>query len=183
MLECIAHRGPDGVGQVIRHGRVGLGHRRLAIIDLSDEASQPMRSASGCELILNGEIYNYVELRSELASTGATFRTSSDTEVLLAAYDRWGVDCLRRLNGMFALALYDPTRRTLLLARDRFGEKPLYYHRAADGTFLFASEIKALLVYPGVAPRAERQTASKVRLPTQAGARGSLIRDRRKTRW
>ena len=158
MLECIAHRGPDGVGQVIRDGRVGLGHRRLAIIDLSDEASQPMRSASGCELILNGEIYNYVELRSELASSGATFRTSSDTEVLLAAYDRWGVDCLRRLNGMFALALYDPTRRTLLLARDRFGEKPLYYHRAADGTFLFASEIKALLVYPGVAPRAERQT-------------------------
>jgi asparagine synthase (glutamine-hydrolysing) len=158
MLECIAHRGPDGVGQVIRDGRVGLGHRRLAIIDLSDEASQPMRSASGCELILNGEIYNYVELRSELASSGAVFRTSSDTEVLLAAYDRWGVDCLSRLNGMFALALYDPARRTLLLARDRFGEKPLYYHRAPDGFFLFASEIKALLVYPGVAARAERQT-------------------------
>ena len=158
MLECIAHRGPDGVGQVIRDGRVGLGHRRLAIIDLSAEASQPMRSASGCELILNGEIYNYVELRSELASNGAVFRTSSDTEVLLAAYDRWGVDCLSRLNGMFALAIYDPSRRTLLLARDRFGEKPLYYHRAGDGTFLFASEIKALLVYPGVAARAERQT-------------------------
>lgn len=158
MLERIAHRGPDGSGQVIRDGRVGLGHRRLAIIDLSEDAAQPMRSASGCELILNGEIYNYVELRSELASSGAVFRTSSDTEVLLAAYDRWGVDCLRRLNGMFALALYDPSRRTLLLARDRFGEKPLYYHRAVDGTFLFASEIKALLAYPGVAARAERQS-------------------------
>lgn len=158
MLECIAHRGPDGVGQVIRDGRVGLGHRRLAIIDLSDEASQPMRSASGCEIILNGEIYNYVELRTELVATGVVFRTSSDTEVLLAAYDRWGVDCLRRLNGMFALAIYDPSRRTLLLARDRFGEKPLYYHRTGDGSFLFASEIKALLVYPGVAARAERQS-------------------------
>ena len=155
MLGCIAHRGPDGVGRVIRDGRVGLGHRRLAIIDLSDAASQPMRSAAGCELILNGEIYNYLELRAELASGGAVFQTSSDTEVLLAAYDRWGVDCLSRLNGMFAFALYDPSRRTLLLARDRFGEKPLYYHRAGDGTFVFASEIKALLAYPGVTARAE----------------------------
>jgi asparagine synthase (glutamine-hydrolysing) len=155
MLECLAHRGPDGVGQVIRDARVGLGHRRLAIIDLSDEASQPMRSVSGCEVILNGEIYNYLELRAELASGGAVFRTSSDTEVLLAAYERWGIDCLPRLNGMFAFAIYDPSRRTLFLARDRFGEKPLYYHRAADGTFLFASEIKALLAAPEVTARAE----------------------------
>jgi asparagine synthase (glutamine-hydrolysing) len=158
MLGCIAHRGPNGVGHVIRDGRVGLGHRRLAIIDLSDAASQPMRSASGCEVILNGEIYNYLELRAELASGGAVFQTSSDTEVLLAAYDRWGVDCLSRLNGMFAFALYDPSRRTLLLARDRFGEKPLYYQRAQDGSFLFASEIKALLAHPGVTPRPERQS-------------------------
>ena len=158
MLECIAHRGPDGVRQVIRDGRVGLGHRRLAIIDLSEAASQPMRSATGCEVILNGEIYNYLELRAELAATGAVFRTSSDTEVLLAAYERWGVDCLSRLNGMFAFALYDPSRRTLVLARDRFGEKPLYYHRAGDGTFLFASEIKALFAHPGVTARPDRQT-------------------------
>ncbi|MEO8639858.1 MAG: asparagine synthase (glutamine-hydrolyzing), partial [Chloroflexota bacterium] len=158
MLDSIAHRGPDGVRQVIRDGRVGLGHRRLAIIDLTEEASQPMRSASGCEVILNGEIYNYLELRAELASTGVAFRTSSDTEVLLAAYDRWGVDCLNRLNGMFAFALYDPSRRTLVLARDRLGEKPLYYHRAADGTFLFASEIKALLAYPGVTARVDRRS-------------------------
>jgi len=158
MLERLSHRGPDGVGQVTRDGRVGLGHRRLAIIDLSDDASQPMRSPSGCEVILNGEIYNYVELREELASGGVAFRTSSDTEVLLAAYDRWGVDCLRRLNGMFAFAIYDPARRTLLLARDRFGEKPLYYHRAGDRTFLFASEIKALLAHPGVRARPERHS-------------------------
>lgn len=155
MLECISHRGPDGVRQVIRDGRVGLGHRRLAVIDLSEDASQPMRSDSGCEVILNGEIYNYLELRAELASGGAGFRTSSDTEVLLAAYDRWGVDCLGHLNGMFAFAIYDPSQRKLLLARDRFGEKPLYYHRAGDGTFLFASEIKALLACPGVTARAE----------------------------
>ena len=158
MLACIAHRGPDGVRQVIRDGRVGLGHRRLAIIDLSEEASQPMRSASGCEVILNGEIYNYLELRAELTGGGAAFHTSSDTEVLLAAYDRWGVECLGRLNGMFAFALYDPSRRTLLLARDRFGEKPLYYHRAGDGSFLFASEIKALLAHPSVPARPERQS-------------------------
>ena len=158
MLGCIAHRGPDGVGQVIRDGRVGLGHRRLAIIDLSDAASQPMRSASGCEVILNGEIYNYLELRAELASGGSAFQTASDTEVLLAAYDRWGVDCLSRLNGMFAFALYDPARRTLVLARDRLGEKPLYYHRTQDGTFLFASEIKALLAHPGVTPQPGRQS-------------------------
>jgi len=158
MLECLAHRGPDGVGQVIRDGRVGLGHRRLAIIDRSDEAAQPMRSAAGSEVTLNGEIYNYVELRAELASGGAIFRTSSDTEVLLAAYDRWGIDCLQRLNGMFAFALYDPSRRTVFLARDRFGEKPLYYHRTADGTFLFASEIKALLVSPDVSARVEARS-------------------------
>ena len=158
MLACIAHRGPDGVRQVIRDGRVGLGHRRLAIIDLSEEASQPMRSASGCEVILNGEIYNYLELRAELTGGGAAFHTSSDTEVLLAAYDRWGVECLGRLNGMFAFALYAPSRRTLLLARDRFGEKPLYYHRAGDGSFLFASEIKALLAHPSVPARPERQS-------------------------
>ena len=158
MLDCLAHRGPDGAGQVIRDARVGLGHRRLAVIDLSDDAAQPMRSASGCEVILNGEIYNYIELRAELASNGAVFRTSSDTEVLLAAYERWGRDCLGRLNGMFAFALYDPSRRSLLIARDRFGEKPLYYHRTAGGTFLFASEIKALLAYPGVTAEVERRS-------------------------
>jgi asparagine synthase (glutamine-hydrolysing) len=150
MLRCLAHRGPDGEGQVIRDARVGLGHRRLAIIDLSDAAAQPMRSPSGSEVVFNGEIYNYLELREELAAAGTLFHTTSDTEVLLAAYDAWGSGFLTRLNGMFAFALYDPRRRILLLARDRFGEKPLYYHEAPDGSFLFASEVKALFTYPGV---------------------------------
>jgi asparagine synthase (glutamine-hydrolysing) len=155
MLASEAHRGPDGERQVIRGGLVGLGHRRLAIIDLSDAASQPMRSPSGCEVVLNGEIYNYLELRDELRSGGATFQTASDTEVLLAAYDRWGTDCLSHLNGMFAFAIYDPNWRELMLARDRLGEKPLYYTSAPDGSFLFASEIKALLAHPEVAARAD----------------------------
>ena len=156
MLACEAHRGPDGEDQVVRDGLVGLGHRRLAIIDLSDAASQPMRAPSGCEVILNGEIYNYIELREELRASGAEFQTTSDTEVLLAAYDRWGRDCLSRLNGMFAFAIYDPRARELFLARDRFGEKPLYYNRTPAGTFLFASEIKALLAHPDVSARPER---------------------------
>jgi asparagine synthase (glutamine-hydrolysing) len=150
MSERIAHRGPDGDRIVVRDDRVGLAHRRLAIIDLSEAGSQPMRSPSGAEVIYNGEIYNYLELRAELAGLGVAFHTESDTEVLLAAYDRWGPACLERLNGMFAFALYDPARRMMFAARDRFGEKPFYYHRAADGSFVFASEIKALLVHPKV---------------------------------
>ena len=149
MAERIAHRGPDGSGSTILDGRVGLAHRRLAIIDLSAAGAQPMRSPAGIEIVYNGEIYNYLELRSELASLGFSFRTESDTEVLLAAYERWGTDCLVRLNGMFAFALYDPRNRLLFAARDRFGEKPFYYH-SAPGLFVFASEIKALLAHPSV---------------------------------
>src|SRR5579859_116682 len=158
MLACLAHRGPDGQGQAIRDGRVALGHRRLAIIDLTEAAAQPMRSRAGSEVIFNGEIYNYLELREELQAGGATFRTASDTEVLLEAYDRWGTDFLSRLNGMFAFAIYDPRRRIVLLARDRFGEKPLYYHRASDGSFVFASEVKGLLAHPGVTARPDLST-------------------------
>jgi asparagine synthase (glutamine-hydrolysing) len=150
MSQLLAHRGPDGSGLVVRDERVGLVHRRLAIIDLSDAAAQPMRMPSGIEIVYNGEIYNYLELRQELEGAGVTFRTESDTEVLLAAYERWGTDCLARLNGMFAFALYDPRRRTLFAARDRFGEKPFHYHVGADGSFAFASEIKALFAHPAV---------------------------------
>jgi asparagine synthase (glutamine-hydrolysing) len=150
MSERIAHRGPDGSRIVVRDDRVGLAHRRLAIIDLSDAAAQPMRSPSGAEVVYNGEIYNYVELRAELTALGVGFQTESDTEVLLAAYDQWGTACLEYLNGMFAFALYDPRRGMLFAARDRFGEKPFYYHHTADGQFVFASEIKALLAHPSV---------------------------------
>jgi len=143
MTAAVAHRGPDGAG-VFTDRRVGLGHRRLAIIDLSDEAAQPMRCpSSGRVIVYNGEIYNYQELRAEL-SDGYTFRTHSDTEVVLAAYDRWGAACLSRFNGMWAFAIHDPVAGRLFCARDRFGVKPFYY---VDDPryFAFGSEIRQLL--------------------------------------
>jgi asparagine synthase (glutamine-hydrolysing) len=145
--DALRHRGPDG-GRVWRSadGRVGLGHRRLAIIDLSPAASQPMRRGE-LAIAFNGEIYNFVDLRAELEAAGVAFRTHSDTEVILAAYDRWGFDCLSRLNGMFAFALHDAARGVLFLARDRAGEKPLFY-RATGTSIAFASELKSLLIDP-----------------------------------
>jgi asparagine synthase (glutamine-hydrolysing) len=148
MTDLLAHRGPDGDGFHV-DGAVGLGHRRLAIIDLSGGA-QPMATADGAIWITyNGEIYNYRDLRQELSSLGFAFRTTSDTEVLLAAYEAWGVACLGRLRGMFAFAIWDSRRRRMFLARDRVGIKPLVY--AWDGRGLrFASEVKAILEDPSV---------------------------------
>jgi len=148
MTSAIAHRGPDGDG-FFCDGSVGLGHRRLAIIDLAT-GDQPMATEDGSlVLVFNGEIYNFRELRRELEGRDATFRTTSDTEVILQAYEAWGVDCLPRLRGMFAFALWDRPRRRLFLARDRVGIKPLVY--AWDGRrLLFGSEIKALLEDPGL---------------------------------
>lgn len=148
MTSCLAHRGPDGTG-VRTIGSVALGHRRLAIIDLSPAAGQPMGDASRTYwIVFNGEIYNFRELRAELTKLGARFTTESDTEVILEAYKQWGVESLSRLNGMFAFALWDDRRRSLLLARDRLGKKPLYYHRRRDGSLTFASELKALCEDP-----------------------------------
>jgi asparagine synthase (glutamine-hydrolysing) len=154
MLNLQAHRGPDGTGMwavdLPDGRRLALGHRRLAIIDLSDEAAQPMRDASGeCAVTYNGEIYNYLELRSELAAHGVRFRTQSDTEVLLEAYRRWGTACVERFNGMFAVALYDARTQRLFCARDRYGEKPFLYSFGKE-FFAFASEYKALLQHPGI---------------------------------
>ena len=147
MCEAIAHRGPDGAGVWHAPG-VALGHRRLSIIDLAG-SPQPMASADGrAMLVFNGEIYNYRELRAELAAGGATFRTDGDSEVILAAWQKWGEDCLPRLHGMFAFAIYDVERRTLLLARDRLGVKPLFMAELADGSLAFASELKALTAHP-----------------------------------
>ena len=147
MCEAIAHRGPDGAGVWHAPG-VALGHRRLSIIDLAG-SPQPMASADGrAMLVFNGEIYNYRELRAELAAGGATFRTDGDSEVILAAWQKWGEDCLPRLHGMFAFAIYDVARRTLLLARDRLGVKPLFMAELADGSLAFASELKALTAHP-----------------------------------
>src|SRR2546425_9279473 len=141
-----AHRGPDGDGFVCR-GAYGLGHRRLAIIDLVT-GEQPMASDDGSvQIVFNGEIYNFRELRRELEARGARFRTASDTEVILRAYEADGPDCVRRLRGMFAFAILDERARRLVIARDRAGIKPLVY--AWDGRrLLFASEIKAILEDP-----------------------------------
>ncbi len=147
MCEAIAHRGPDGSGVWTAQG-VGLGHRRLSIIDL-EGSPQPMLSADGrAVIVFNGEIYNFLDLRRELEAAGAVFHTHGDTEVILAAWQRWGVDCLSRLEGMFAFALYDLQDRTLFLARDRLGVKPLFMAHLSDGSLAFASELKGLLVHP-----------------------------------
>ncbi|MBK9063686.1 MAG: asparagine synthase (glutamine-hydrolyzing) [Acidobacteria bacterium] len=153
MRDAMAHRGPDDSGEWFSADRrVGLGHRRLAIIDLGPGGHQPMVDpGTGAVISFNGEIYNYRELRDELLTLGDRFVTNSDTEVLLAAYRRWGADCLSRLNGMFAFGIFDPRDEALLLARDRAGEKPLVY-RLEGGALAFASELKALLAAPG-APR------------------------------
>jgi asparagine synthase (glutamine-hydrolysing) len=151
--DTMTHRGPDGAGEWwSEDGRVGLGHRRLSILDLSPLGHQPMLDAdSGLAMVFNGEIYNHGELRAELASRGHFFRSRSDTEVLLQAYRAHGEGCLTSLNGMFAFAIHDSRNQTLFLARDRAGEKPLFY-RMTGGTLEFASELKALLVNPA-APR------------------------------
>jgi asparagine synthase (glutamine-hydrolysing) len=144
MGDAIAHRGPDGEGVYV-DGAAGLAHRRLAIIDLSPAAHQPMATEDGRYVIsYNGEMYNFAELRVELEALGQHFRSRSDTEVVLKAFAVWGEKALDRFNGMFALALWDKERKELLLARDRYGIKPLYYTRVGD-KFLFGSEIKAIL--------------------------------------
>jgi asparagine synthase (glutamine-hydrolysing) len=149
MSATLQHRGPDDHG-VWTDGPLGLGHQRLAIIDLTPTGHQPMSDATGDVLIVyNGELYNHQSLRAELETVGYRFRSRSDTETVIHAYKEWGVACLDRFNGMFAFAIVDRHLQRLFLARDRFGVKPLYYY--FDGTkFLFASEIKAILAYPGV---------------------------------
>lgn len=153
ILRAVRHRGPDGEGILERptpRGSVVLGHRRLAIIDRSAAASQPMSSPDGRHhIVLNGEIYNYLELRTELEAAGRRFRTRSDTEVLLEAWRAWGRAALDRVTGMFAFALLDERSRTVVLARDQFAMKPLYYVQTREG-LAFASEIPPLLEWPGV---------------------------------
>jgi asparagine synthase (glutamine-hydrolysing) len=147
MTDAIAHRGPDGEGHWIE-GNVGIGHRRLAIIDLSPAGHQPMVTYDHRYVLsYNGEIYNYRELRADLEAEGVHFRSQTDSEVVLYALARWGTDALLKFNGMFALALWDRKEKTLLLARDRYGIKPLYYAKQKN-TFWFASEQKAITAHP-----------------------------------
>lgn len=142
-LRTLAHRGPDGEG-VHHTGDVFLGHRRLAILDLSEAANQPMPYAEGrYQLVFNGEIYNFIELRKELEGLGRSFVSQSDSEVILAAFVEWGEECVHRFNGMWALAIWDNVEKSLFLSRDRFGQKPLFYADTKSG-FAFASEMKAI---------------------------------------
>jgi len=160
MAAALAHRGPDDEGffeAVTRDGgrRVGLAHRRLSIIDLST-GHQPMANEDGSvQIVFNGEIYNFPELRDELIAKGYAFRTRSDTETIVHAYEEWGPECVTRLRGMFAFAIWDAGRERLLLARDRYGKKPLFLYQA-EGLLLFASEIKAVLAVPDVPRRVDR---------------------------
>lgn len=157
MSARLAHRGPDGEGSRIC-GTVGLVHRRLSIIDLSQEGLQPMTNEDGTLwLVFNGEIYNFIELRDELVKKGHRFHSQSDTEVILHAYEEWGVGCLPLFNGMWAFALWDDKKQQLFCARDRLGIKPFYYAQI-EGSFLFASEIKALLAHPGVGTNPDNTT-------------------------
>ncbi|MFT6896778.1 MAG: asparagine synthase (glutamine-hydrolyzing), partial [Paraglaciecola sp.] len=149
MGDSIYHRGPDAGGEYL-NDHVGLAHRRLSIIDLSDAGIQPMFSHDNKYVIVfNGEIYNYQALRAQLSDAGYPFKTQTDTEVILALYAAEGEKMLDKLNGMFAFALWDTTSERLLIARDRIGKKPLYYLKT-DTQFAFASEIKALLTLPDV---------------------------------
>ncbi|MBN8543777.1 MAG: asparagine synthase (glutamine-hydrolyzing) [Alphaproteobacteria bacterium] len=152
MRDQLAHRGPDGAANwqgTHANGTVAMGFRRLAIIDTRQVADQPMVSADGrYTIVFNGEIYNYIELRDELIARGHAFQTRSDTEVLLCAYIEWGEEMIHRLNGMFAFMIWDQEHGEALIARDRFGEKPLYYAQLPDGKLVFASEIKAILAHP-----------------------------------
>ncbi len=146
MNTVIQHRGPDGEGYFV-DGGIGLAHRRLSIIDL-DGGAQPMSNEDATlQIIFNGEIYNYIELREELSALGHQFRTRSDTEVIIHAYEQWGTECVNRFNGMFAFAIVNVREKTMFLARDHLGIKPLYY-LWIESKLLFASEIKALLQYP-----------------------------------
>lgn len=147
MVDAMPHRGPDGSGVWAAPG-VGLGHCRLSIIDLAGGA-QPMANQDESLIVtFNGEIYNFREIRADLEERGHRFRTHSDTEVILHAYRQWGEECIHRLNGMFAFALYDKGTQSLWLARDRLGVKPLYYAAVSDGSIIFGSELKALLAHP-----------------------------------
>ena len=149
MLGIMAHRGPDGEGKYV-NGAVGLGHRRLSIIDLSANGSQPMCNEDGTVwIVFNGEIYNYMELRTRLIERGHVFSSTTDTEVIIHLYEEHGTDCLHQLRGMFAFAIWDAKCQQLFLARDRVGIKPLYYCETADAIW-FASELKSILVDPAV---------------------------------
>jgi len=177
MGERLAHRGPDDSGVWLSpNHRVGFASRRLAILDLSAAGHQPMSTDDGAFWItFNGEIYNYVEVREELQRLGVVFTTGTDTEVILRAYRQWGAHCVVKLNGMFAFAIWEAGTDRLFVARDRFGEKPLYYHETPE-RLIFASEIKALFVDPRVPRQPDpRAIARYVSLALVDGEEGTFF--------
>ncbi len=146
-LDTLTHRGPDDFGIEDIDSNVSLGHRRLSILDISENGHQPMKNDDGrYTIVFNGEIYNFLELKSDLSKRGHTFKSSSDTEVLLKAYIEWGEQCVLKFNGMWAFAIWDSTKKELFLSRDRYGKKPLFYAEV-EGKFIFASEMKAIYPY------------------------------------
>jgi asparagine synthase (glutamine-hydrolysing) len=148
MNNTLIHRGPDGEGYYYGDNFV-FAHRRLAIVDLSDAGKQPMEYINRYIITYNGEIYNYIELKKELESHGYKFKSHTDTEVIMASYDFWGIECLKKFNGMWAFVIYDKEKEKFFISRDRFGKKPLYYYKD-DEIFIFSSEIKAILAHPKV---------------------------------
>ncbi|HTH57362.1 MAG TPA: hypothetical protein VL728_15035, partial [Cyclobacteriaceae bacterium] len=142
MNDSVSHRGPDADGFYF-NGPVGFGHRRLSILDLSELGSQPMHHGD-LVITYNGEIFNYIEIREELVAKGYSFKSGSDTEVMLAAYQEWGEQCVNRFNGMWAFAIHDKKKNTVFISRDRFGVKPLYYYED-QSSFYFGSEIRQIL--------------------------------------
>ena len=179
MLETMALRGPDGEG-CVQEGGLTLGHKRLAIIDLSDAAAQPMESPSGRYLItFNGEIYNYRELAREHQIAPGSLRSSSDTEILLHVWERWGIDCLDKLAGQFAFAVYDRKEELLWLARDRFGEKPLFYHEQ-PGVFAFASTLAGVLRAPWISRDVSQDMLAEYLTMRYVVSPRTILRDVRK---
>ena len=157
--DTLAHRGPDSFGEWwSKDGKVGFAHRRLSIIDITDNGKQPMVDEENKNVIIfNGEIYNHRDLKIQLRNRKHSFFSKSDTEVLLKAYSEWGVECVEKLNGMFAFAIYDLKKQTIFLARDRAGEKPLFYY-SHNGVFQFASELKALMLGSNLSHRINRKS-------------------------
>lgn len=177
--DTMGHRGPDSSGiWFSEDGRVGLAHRRLAVIDLTEDAAQPMIDrVTGSVITFNGEIYNFQDVKARLEKAGHVFHSKSDTEVILAAYREWGDDFVQSLSGMFAFAIYDPRRRAVLFARDRAGEKPLFYSQTPNGDFVFASEVKAILPHPGVARVASRASLNEYFAYGYVTGANTMLRD------
>ncbi|NDV27478.1 asparagine synthase (glutamine-hydrolyzing) [Desulfovibrio sp. JC010] len=178
MTDSLAHRGPDASGLHVRETRgawVGLGHRRLSIIDLSENANQPLGNETGdIQLVFNGEIYNYKSVRAELERAGHRFRTNTDSEVIVHGYEQWGDALLSHLDGMFAFAVWDGSNQRLFLARDRFGKKPLYWFRTSRG-IAFSSEIKGLLKHPECPREIDRNSVCRYLLHEYVPAPYTLL--------